>query len=88
MEGIFGTDDLENALLEVDGRVTRADVHAVVESLSSDPAVSASLHSTRSAKAITVWRWQEETMQDLEVQIIQPRGGRERIATVYFLRNA
>lgn len=88
MEGVFSSLELEDGILEVAGQVTKADVYAVVQSASTDPESSASVYSTRSAKAVSVWRWPEEVMHDQAAQMMQARGGRELVASVYFMRNA
>ncbi|TCD71105.1 hypothetical protein EIP91_000199 [Steccherinum ochraceum] len=91
MEGIFSTTELEDAILEVDGRITRAEVWATMHppssSSSADIDVQMYAHSVRCAKSVTVWRWEEEMMHDLDMQMMLPRGGRQLLATVYFLRN-
>ena len=92
MEGILSSAELEDGVLEVDGRVTRADIHSMTTSLTTsapnDPDAVAALHSIRAAKAITVWRWQDEMADDIGMQMVLSRGGRQALTTVHFLRNA
>ncbi|KAH8105481.1 hypothetical protein BXZ70DRAFT_921031 [Cristinia sonorae] len=86
MEGILSSTELEEAVLEVDGRVTLADFYRTTAN--TKDADRRGIQSLRAAKAITVWRWQEEMMNDFEMQMALERGGRELLTTVYFLRNA
>ncbi|THH32664.1 hypothetical protein EUX98_g1486 [Antrodiella citrinella] len=87
MEGVLSSVDLEDGILEVVGQITKADIYTVVKSAAKDPEISASVYSTRSAKAVSVWRWPEEVTHDQAQQMIRPRGGRELLASVYFMRN-
>lgn len=97
MEGILGTIELEEAVLDVDNRVSRADRH---ENIASELAkkspvgvtpnftldTATALSSSRTAKCFTVWRWSEEMQTDIELQMLQDRGGRELMGTVFYLR--
>lgn len=87
MEGVLSSVELEDGILDVVGQITKADVYAAVNSAAKDHGSSAAVYSTRSAKAVSVWRWSEEVIHDQAVQMIRARGGRELLASVYFMRN-
>lgn len=97
MEGILSSVELEDEVLETDGRISRTDRYtAVQEDVVSkrisdgteDPSNTvAHVMSTKAAKSLSVWRWRDEMRGELELQMIQERGGRERLGTVYHLRN-
>ncbi|KAJ2985208.1 hypothetical protein NUW54_g10226 [Trametes sanguinea] len=42
--------------------------------------------AVRAWKSFTVWRWRDEMRGETELQIVQERGGRERVATLFYLR--
>ena len=85
---------LERGALDVDGRVSYSDKY-------EDDAASCPVTQTQSGgvpdelrnsiavrawKSFTVWRWREEMLSQMEMQIVQERGGRERVATLFYLR--
>ncbi|KZT01903.1 uncharacterized protein LAESUDRAFT_706953 [Laetiporus sulphureus 93-53] len=72
MEDIADPEVLEVGILDIDGRVTRAD------------RISALPHSPW--KSFTVWRWRDDMRNDLASQILLDRGGRERYGTLSYLR--
>lgn len=98
MEGILSSVELEDEILETDGRISRSDRYATIqENVAStqmpggpdDPYNTvAHVMSTKAAKSLSVWRWREDMQGELELQMIQERGGRERLGTVYYLRNS
>ncbi|EKM51291.1 uncharacterized protein PHACADRAFT_151948 [Phanerochaete carnosa HHB-10118-sp] len=71
IEDILSSMDLEDALLDVDGRISR-DQRAV----------------TPITKALTVFRWRDEVMCDLEMQMSMEKGARERCGSVWYLRRS
>ncbi|KAH9916526.1 uncharacterized protein B0H18DRAFT_914203 [Fomitopsis serialis] len=74
MEDIADPVVLESGVLDIDGRVERADRGDVNDS------------TTRSAwKAFTVWRWRDEMRDDIQSQMVMDRGGRERVGTLFYL---
>ena len=96
MEGILSSLDLEEGVLDEDGRIppdARNPVPTQTPDMSSMlvdytgvrmPSSRASI----AAKSLTVWRWDEERLPDLEVQPHLDRGGREYVGTVFYLRRA
>ncbi|KAI0791361.1 hypothetical protein C8Q75DRAFT_715542 [Abortiporus biennis] len=99
MDDIMGTCELEDGILDVDGRVSRADRHLAASQTTTSAGadqvalsytnmdVISARSSARAAKSFTIWRWREEMMHDIEMQMLQERGGRELVGTVYYLRN-
>lgn len=86
--------ELEDGVLDVDGRVSRdarsasepvppsnvwVDFSGVHQSL---PVVN------RAAKCLTIWRWEEDRVPDVDVQMYLDKGGRVYAGTVYYLRRA
>lgn len=99
IEGILGTQELQEAILDVDGRVSRAERQQVfTQGLKRNTLVgvapdfslstASTTASSRTAKCFTVWRWSEEMQDNVELQITQDRGGRELMGTVFYLRCA
>ncbi|KAI0328966.1 hypothetical protein GY45DRAFT_1325670 [Cubamyces sp. BRFM 1775] len=93
MEDVFDPVALERGVLDVDGRVRSADKYA--QDLAACGRADASggptdevknMISVRAWKSFTVWRWQEHMRQQTDRQITQERGGRERVATLFYLR--
>jgi hypothetical protein len=92
MEGMMSSVELEIAVLDVDGRVPKGDrfVDNTVASANlwrevkdTPPEVVA---ANRATKALTVWRWRDELLCDIELQMSLTRGGRDLLGTVYYLR--
>ena len=85
--------ELEDSILDVDGRVSRAERQAGNDISTVDfwgitrPSPQAR-GAARAAKALSVWRWRDEMRSDLEMQIALNKGGRDFIGTVYYLRRA
>lgn len=99
MEGMLGTLELEDAVLDVDGRLSRADRHEYEKAELAESGLIgvtpnftldtvSTILSSRTAKCFTVWRWSEEVQDDVEMQLLQDRGGRELMGTVFYLRCA
>ncbi|CAL1702381.1 unnamed protein product [Somion occarium] len=100
-DGILSSVELEHEILETDGRVSRAEryteINDMIKSrrtpltsmLTHDPFDTAALAtSAKAAKSLSVWRWREEMKAEIELQMIQERGGRELLGTIYHLRNS
>ncbi|KAI0764148.1 Asx homology domain-containing protein [Trametes elegans] len=68
---------LERGVLDVDGRV---------RATGAGTTVSQNDARVRAWKAFTVWRWREEVRDHSELQLLQERGGREKVATLFYLR--
>ncbi|GBE85771.1 hypothetical protein SCP_0802930 [Sparassis crispa] len=89
---------LETGILDVDGRVSRADryftddgnlhMHMNSSSASNSTSLGATevTSASRAWKAFVVWRWREEMRNNIEMQALQERGGRERAGTLFYLR--
>ncbi|KAI9058924.1 hypothetical protein FKP32DRAFT_1596798 [Trametes sanguinea] len=85
---------LERGVLDVDGRVRPSDKYEQdVASVSGRPGGPAeeqervkNVIAVRAWKSFTVWRWRDEMRGETELQIVQERGGRERVATLFYLR--
>ncbi|KAI0364637.1 hypothetical protein BV20DRAFT_974200 [Pilatotrama ljubarskyi] len=85
---------LERGVLDVDGRVRSSDKYAqdaascaAPTSPSGGPSAElANLIAVRAWKGFTVWRWREEMRDEAQLQALQERGGRERVATLFYLR--
>lgn len=86
---------LERGILDVDERVRSAEKYAQDAADCTGPPTSVSgavsdelraLITIRAWKAFTVWRWRDEVRGQAELQQIQERGGRERVATMFHLR--
>ncbi|KAI1788565.1 Asx homology domain-containing protein [Ganoderma leucocontextum] len=85
---------LERGVLDVDGRVSYADKYE--DDTSSCPATHTqsggvpeelrNAIAVRAWKSFTVWRWREEMQGQVEMQLVQERGARERVATLFYLR--
>lgn len=84
IEEILSSTDLEDALLDVDARVSR-DQRSVTP---IRPTTRPMPRSTSAAKALTVFRWRDEAMHDLDMQVSMERGARERCDTVWYLRRS
>lgn len=92
----MGSQELEDTILDVDGRVSRATRHATAESLLQSKSVSTkdepnkaiNYLSMLAAKSLSIWRWRSEMLEDFELQMLQDKGGREPVGTVYYLRNS
>jgi len=69
---------LEDGLLDIDGRVRRAERHPAT--------ADAHTTSNTSWKSFTVWRWRDEMRDEAETQSLQERGGRERVGSLFYLR--
>lgn len=99
IEGIMGTSELEETILDVDGRVSRVERHAhFTAELGSDTSTSVTIspqftleaatvvRACRTAKCFRIWRWSEEMRNDVRAQLLQDRGGREIMGTAFYLR--
>ena len=85
---------LEDALLDVDGRVSR-EARAVAQPAAElrveyTGTVSSAndQRSGRAAKSLSLWRWNENSVPELEDQPLLPRGGREYCGTIHYLRRS
>ena len=103
IEGIMGTRELEETILDVDGRVSRAERHAhftaelgsggdtgtsVTVSPQFTLETATVVRACRTAKCFTIWRWSEEMRNDVGAQLLQDCGGREIMGTAFYLRCA
>lgn len=88
MEDVSDPRTLEHGILDVDGRVSRADRHeAPVPTVHASSADYAARRANiRPWKTFTVWRWQDEMRDAIEMQLLQDMGGRERFGTLFYLR--
>ena len=94
MDDIADPIALERGVLDVDGRVSsprkyEQDVAACPNALTPTGAPSDELKNliaVRAWKAFTLWRWREEVRDQVEAQLLQERGARERVATLFYLR--
>ncbi|KAI0942450.1 hypothetical protein AcW1_003082 [Taiwanofungus camphoratus] len=98
MEDIADPGVLETGILDVDGRVSRADKYVADRGdlnapLRNGPSVTSSMSNAggppithHAWKSFTVWRWTEETRNAVEMQLLQERGGRERFGSLFYLR--
>ena len=94
MDDIADPIALERGVLDVDGRVSsprkyEQDVAACPNALTATGAPSEELKdliAVRAWKAFTLWRWREEMRDQVEAQLLQERGARERVATLFYLR--
>ncbi|KAI0350306.1 hypothetical protein OH77DRAFT_1431176 [Trametes cingulata] len=92
MEDITDPVALERGILDVDGRVRSSDKYTQDAASCTAPTSPSggpseeltNLIAMRAWKAFTVWKWREG-MRD-EVQMLQERGGREKLATLFYLR--
>ncbi|KAM5540014.1 hypothetical protein V8D89_006154 [Ganoderma adspersum] len=85
---------LERGVLDVDGRVSYSDKYE--DDAASCPVTQTQLGgvpdelrnsiAVRAWKSFTVWRWREEMQGQVEMQLVQERGARERVATLFYLR--
>ncbi|KZT67576.1 hypothetical protein DAEQUDRAFT_694007 [Daedalea quercina L-15889] len=74
MEDIADPIVLASGILDIDGRVERADRG------------DANGSTARAAwKSFTVWRWRDEMRDDIQSQMTMARGGRERVGTLFYL---
>lgn len=92
-DGILSAAELEDALLDVDGRVARAERLAAAAPpprarREGDSVPLEVLVAARAAKALAVWRWRDEVLADVEMQRGMPRGARELLGTVFYLRRS
>ncbi|EMD35791.1 hypothetical protein CERSUDRAFT_106500 [Gelatoporia subvermispora B] len=98
IEDVSDPEELEAGVLDVDGRVgpgershprpesfkpTAGLVTATIEVPQTQVIPTARI---RAWKAFTVWRWRDEMRDAVDLQIVQERGGRERVGTLYYLR--
>ena len=94
MENISDPVALERGVLDVHGRVSSSDKFAHDAATCATPytpsgAPSEELRNViavRAWKAFTVWRWPDEIREQVEMQLGHERGGRERVATLFYLR--
>ncbi|OCH89954.1 hypothetical protein OBBRIDRAFT_819519 [Obba rivulosa] len=95
MDDICDPEDLETGVLDVDSRVHRSERSHVRSVVTSGAMLDTSTTSQAQAvstarihawKAFTVWRWREEMHDAVDMHILQERGGRERVGTLYYLR--
>lgn len=84
IEDILSSTDLEDALLDEDGRVPRDQRAVTPIRLATRPVP----RSTSAAKALAVLRWRDEVMSDLEMQMSMEKGARERCGSVWYLRRS
>lgn len=84
---------LERGVLDVDGRVRASDKYeldaaACTNDLSTSMAGDAirNLIAVRAWKSFAVWRRREEMGERVGFESAQVRGGRERVATLFYLR--
>ncbi|KAI8995224.1 Asx homology domain-containing protein [Trametes punicea] len=84
---------LERGVLDVQGRVRPSDKYAqdLVESGSACAPGEPSQEIknaivVRAWKSFTVWRWKEGMRDQTELQVVRERGGREKVATLFYLR--
>lgn len=93
MDGAMSSEEIEDGILDVDGRVSRADRYATLAELVSSAipnenqdilTITQTFKSNRAAKALTIYRWRDDGAEDQ----FQDRGGREPIGTVFYLRNS
>ncbi|RDX40627.1 hypothetical protein OH76DRAFT_1450598 [Lentinus brumalis] len=75
MDGIADPVALERGVLDVDGRVS-----------SSSKYEQDNMIAVRAWKAFTLWRWRDEMRNQVDAQLLQERGARERVATLFYLR--
>ncbi len=91
-ECIISSVELEEGILDVDGRVSRADRQRGNDfsiSFYGEVNPHTQLANTAcTAKALTVYRWRDEMKSDFEMQLLLERAGRELVGTVYYLRRA
>lgn len=93
-ESIMSSAELEDVVLSIDGRVSmefRAKLERTVPPSRVDftRAVSSNTSpSNQAAKSLSIWRWHEDRVPELEVQQMLLKGGREYNGTVYYLRHA
>lgn len=94
MDDIADPVALERGVLDVDGRVSSSskyeqDVAACPNALTPGGAPSDELKNmiaVRAWKAFTLWRWRDEMRNQVDAQLLQERGARERVATLFYLR--
>ncbi|KAI0740462.1 Asx homology domain-containing protein [Earliella scabrosa] len=94
MESISDPVALERGVLDVHSRVSSSDKFAHDAATCASPytpsgAPSEELRNViavRAWKAFTVWRWPDEIREQVEMQLGHERGGRERVATLFYLR--
>ena len=84
--------ELEEGVLDVTKQVPREALAAAnsvspgaVGSLWSNASSRDNLVANRAAKALSIWRWRDETKTDVEMQRVLDRGGRDRLGTVFYL---
>lgn len=91
MDDIFDPVALERGILDVDGRVNSSAKFARDTAMCTTPYTSTGIPSdglknlvaVRSWKAFTVWRMSDEVHEE---QSGRERGGREKVATLFYLR--
>ena len=89
---IYNPTALERGVLDVDARVSASDKFAQDADACPGAAVpSPALKNAivvRAWKAFTVWRWPDDVFAgaEAEMQHAEERGGRERVATLFYLR--
>lgn len=87
---------LEEGILDVDARVSqdaREPIQLRPPELSNLQVDFAGVHvpssrASKAAKSLTIWRWEEDRIPELEVQPHLDKGGREYVGTVFYLRRA
>ncbi len=85
---------LERGVLDVDGRVAYSDKYeddsascpAAQTQAGGVPEELRNAIAVRAWKSFTVWRWRDEVLERVEMQLVQERGARERVATLFYLR--
>ncbi|TBU54808.1 hypothetical protein BD310DRAFT_827287 [Dichomitus squalens] len=85
---------LERGVLDVDGRVSYSDkyeddaayCHAPINQLDGVSEQLKNAIAVRAWKSFTVWRWCGDMEGQIEMQLVQEKGGRERVATLFYLR--
>ena len=94
MDGIMSSSELESGVLDVDNRVPRdarfvgnimtsANLWREVKNIPPE-----TVAANRAAKALTIWRWKDEILSDLEMQMALEKGGRSLLGTAYYLRRS
>lgn len=98
IEDVSDPEGLEAGVLDVDGRVGPGErSHPRLRSFKPTAGLATATIATpqtqvismariRAWKAFTVWRRRDEMRDAVDLQIVQERGGRERVGTLYYLR--
>lgn len=92
VEDVLSSSELEGTILDVDGRVPRGDrfvanlvTSATLWSEAKDIPQDV-IAACRAAKALTVWRWREDVLSDMEMQVSLEKGARTSTGSVFYLR--